>query len=186
MLKKFSTKDLVFLALMGSAWFVLDFLIGQWINALTGIFLAGAFLGSIVAGFFVVIMIKIRPKFGTFTIALLIFGLLAFPTGSSGPAGFWPKILINALTGFLGDLFILAMKYKNWAVFVAFYLLSAGLLYGLTGAMVLMGIPEAGKTLALLHFVVLGYWIIGSIGLWLGFRVYNRIKDKNIVKQLSS
>lgn len=180
------TKDLIFIALMGAAWFVLDYLIGQWINAVTGLFLIGAFLGSIIAGFFVVVMIKIRPKFWTFTLALLIFGLLAFPTGSSGPAGFWPKIIINALIGLIGDIFIKATRYKNWAIFVAFYILSAGLLYGLTFAMILMGVPEAGKTLSLMHFVVLGYWIIGSIGLWLGFRVYRKIKDKSLVRQISA
>lgn len=183
---RIKTKELIFLTLMGVAWFVLDFIVGQWVNALLNLYNIGAFLSSIIAGFFVIILVKIRPKFGTFSITLLIFGLLAFPTASSGPVGFWPKIIINFLVGFLGDIFMSAAKYKRWAVIASFYLLSTCLLYGLTFAMIAFGVPEAGKILSIMHFVALGYWIIGSLGLWLGFKVYNKIKDKNIVKQLQN
>ena len=178
MFKKISTRELVFLTLAGTAWFLLDLAIGLWINAVTGIFLLGSFLGAIISGFFVALLVKIRPKFFTFTITLLIFGLLALPTSSAGPAGFWPKILIEPLVGLLGDIFLKLAKYKRWSIFAAFYILSAGLLYSLTLAMIAMGIPEASKTLALLHFVTLGFWIIGTIGLLFGFYVYKKGHSK--------
>jgi hypothetical protein len=180
------TKELIFLTLMGVLWFLLDFIVGQWVNAVTGLFLIGAAVSSIVAGFFAIILIKIRPKFGTLTIPLLIFGILCIPTPSGGPVGFWPTAVINFLVGLIADAWLKATKYKNWAIITSFYILATLLLYSQTIVMVWMGIPESQKILSLMHFVVLGFWIIGSLGLWLGFKVYKKIKDKPIIRQISA
>lgn len=185
MFKSISTKELVFLTLMGVMWFVLDFIIGQWMNAITGLYMVG-FLSAIVSGFFGVMLAKIRPKFGSFTIALLIWGLLALPTASAGPVGFWPKVIIEVFVGFMADCWFFLARYRNWSVYVGFYIMVL-LLYGLSvSAMVLMGIPEADKILKMLPIVIVGFWIIGTIGLVLGFYVYRKIKDKNIVRQISA
>jgi len=180
------TKELVFLTLMGVLWFLLDFIVGQWVNAVTGLFLIGAAVSSIVAGFFAVILIKTRPKFGTLTIPLLIFGILCIPTPSGGPVGFWPTAIIDFVVGLVADAWLKATKYKNWAVIASFYILATLLLYSQTITMVWMGIPESGKILGVMHFVVLGFWVIGTIGLWLGFKTWNKIKDKRIITQISS
>ena len=186
MFKHISTKELVFITMMGVAWFILDFLVGQWVNALTGLFLIGAAVSSVVAGFFVVIMAKIRPKFGTFTLALLIFGLLALPTASAGPVGFWPKVVANFLAGFVGDSWFKFTKYKTWGIVVGFYVVATALLYLQTFSLIWFGIPEAGEILRIMPLVVLGFWVIGTLGLWLGFFVYRRIKDKHLVRQLQN
>ncbi len=186
MFKSMSVKELIFLTLMAVAWFLLDFLVGQWVNAATGLFLMGAAISSIVAGFFVVILAKIRPKFGTFTLVLLIWGLIALPTASAGPVGFWPKVPIEILAGLVGDLWFMLTRYKKWAIFLGFYIISAALLYMQTFALLLFNIPEAEQIFKLIHFVVLGFWLIGTIGLLLGFYTYKKIKDKRIVRQLQA
>lgn len=183
MFRRITTKELVFLVLMGVAWFVLDFIVGQWINVVTGLYMIG-FLAAIVSGFFGVILVKMRPKFLTFTITLLIFGLLALPTGSAGPAGFWPKVIIEIAVGLIADCWFYLTKYKNWSIITGFYI-TVLLLYGLSvGTMVLAGIPEAGKILKVLPFAIVGFWVIGSLGLWLGFYTWKRIQNKPIVKQI--
>ena len=121
MFKKISTKELIFLTLIGVMWFVLDFIIGQWMNAITGLFMIG-FLSAIVSGFFGVILVKIRPRFFSFTIVLLIFGLLALPTASAGPVGFWPKVIIEVFVGLVADCWFLLTKYKTWSIVVGFYI----------------------------------------------------------------
>jgi hypothetical protein len=179
-----STKELVYLSIMGAAWFVLDFIIGQWINVVTGMYMIG-FLAAIVSGFFGVILVKSRPKFFTFTIPLFIFGVLALPTGSAGPVGFWPKVAVEVIVGLIADSWFKMTKYKNWSIIIGFYIIVA-LLYGfMVGTMALMGIPEVGKIASVLPIAIPGFWVIGSIGLWLGFYIWRKIKDKAAVKQVT-
>jgi hypothetical protein len=183
--ERIKTKELIFLALMAVAWFTLDFIIGQWINAVTGLYMIG-FLAAIVSGFFGVMLVKIRPRFWTFTLTLLIWGLLALPTASAGPVGFWPKVLIEVFVGFVADCGFYIMRYKNWSICVGFYIIVL-LLYGLSiGSMVLLGVPEADKILKMLPMIILGFWIIGTIGLWLGFYTWRKIKNKPFVRQLQN
>ena len=116
----------------------------------------------------------------------MIFGLLALPTASSGPVGFWPKVPINLLAGLAGDAFFSFTKYKKWSIFVGFYIIATLLLYLQTFTLIAFGIPESAKILSIMHFVVIGFWIIGTLGLLLGFYTWEKIQNKNIIKQIQN
>ncbi len=184
MLSRFSTKELIFIAITATALFVVDFMAGAWVIALTGIPLSGSFISPIIAGFFVIFLIRTVPKFGTMTFSLFIFGMLALPTISAGPPGFWPKVIVEVLAGVSADTFLYLCRYKKWSIFVAFYVISTMLLYGLTFSMILMGIPESDKTLSIMPFVVLTWIAIGTVGLFLGLKSWERFKNYSIIKQI--
>lgn len=187
MFKKWKTKDLIVLSLLAASWIVLDLILASFLNVVTGVPLTSALITGMIAGFFMIIGIKISPKFGTLTILLTLFGLLELPTNLGGAPGFWPKILINGLSGLFGDIWLYFTGYKKkWNMFVGFYILAAVNLYTFLYFLIKFGIPNAEKTLAIGHFILMAYWVMGTIGILLGFLVWNKLKEKQIIKQLSN
>ena len=60
MFKSFTTKELVFIALMGAALFVINLILAAGIIAITGIPLSSAFVTGITVAIFVLLMVKIH------------------------------------------------------------------------------------------------------------------------------
>lgn len=185
MLKSFTTRELVFIALMAASLFVINFAMGSGIVVATGIPLSSAFVTAITIGLWVLLVIKIVPKFGTLTLFFLIYSILELPTTLGGAPGFWPKIPINAVTGLVGDLFLMLTKYRTWSIFVAFYVLALANLSTFLLFLWVLGLPGVEKTLAIFHILIIAYWVLGTIGILLGFVVHKRIKNKGFVRQIT-
>ena len=185
MLKHFTIRELVFIALMAAALFVLNLAIGAGVVAATGIPLSSGFVTAITMGIWALLLIKIVPKFGTLTMFFLIYSILELPTALGGAPGFWPKIPINAITGLVGDLFLMLTKYRTWSIFVAFYVLALANLSTFLFFLWVLGLPGIEKTLAIFHFLILAYWVLGTIGILLGFVIHKRIKDKRVIRQIT-
>lgn len=185
MLKTFNTKQLVFIALMSSLIFVINLIIGGAINSATGIPLSSAFFTSVVFGISVIVVTRIMPKFGTWTLLLLIYSILEIPTSLGGAPGFWPKIPINVITGILADITLYFVNYKKWGMFIAFYVLATVNMLAFAFFLLLLKIPGSEKLLNILYILIPAYCIIGTIGLFTGLTIWNRIKDKKIIKQIS-
>jgi hypothetical protein len=185
MLKSFKTKDFIVVALLAAAYIVMDLVFAAAVSSLTGIPLATAFVTGIIAGFFMLITIKLIPKFGSLTLLRTILAVLELPTSLGGAPGFWPKIIINALSGFLGDLWMKYTGYsKRWNLFIGFYIIAAVNLLTFVFFLVYMGIPNANKILGMVYYLIPTYWILGTAGILIGLGVWNKIKNKKIVLQL--
>src|SRR3989344_8268047 len=177
MFQKFTTRELVFIALMAASLFVVNLFLATGIIAVTGIPLASAFLTGITIGIWVLLMIKIVPKVGSLTLLFLIYSILEIPTSLGGAPGFWPKIPINAISALIGDLFLYFTNYRNWSIFVAFYVLAAVNISTFVYFLWLLGLPGVEKTLAIAHYLVLAYCVLGTVGILIGLKVYKRIKN---------
>jgi hypothetical protein len=185
MLKNWRTNDFVIVALLSAAYIVADLIFASAVVAVSGIPLSSALITGLIAGFFLLITVKLVPKPGAVTLLMALFAVMELPTSLGGAPGFWPKIPINVLAGLLGDVWLYFTGYhKRWNLFVGFYILAAVNLASFIFFLVLMKIPNAEKTLAIAHWLILVYWIIGTIGIALGLIVWNKIKDKKIVKSI--
>ena len=183
MLKKFSTKELVFIALIGTLLFLMELFI---VAALGVIFGAGVgFLA--VAVFWTAIAIfggLVVRKFGTFTMMAFIYSVLAIPTTVFGPPGIY-KIIPATLVGFLVDVSVSALRYRK-----AGYYLGAivGQVVGLllfAVAFLLLGFPGQAELFASLWFLIPLYAVEALLGCWIGILVNNKLKNKKILRQIS-
>jgi hypothetical protein len=183
MLKRFKTKELIVIALVGALLFLIEFLISSVISKVLGLPAVG-FLVVII--FWTAIALLggiIIKKIGTFTLMALIYSLLAIPTEVFGPPGIY-KIVPAVLVGGLIDLFVYLFRYKKWAYYIG---CSLGQLIGLflfIAAYFLLGFPGKEEMIASLWFLIASYGGLALIGAWLGFIIFNKIKNKTIIKQL--
>ena len=184
MFKQLTTKELVFISLMAASIFVINVLTGAGVVAATGIPLSSAFVTAITMGIWALLLFKIVPKPGTFTLFLLIYSILELPTFLGGAPGFWPKIPINVISGLLADVFLYSARYRTWSVYVAFYVIATANLLAFIFFLWLLGIPGVEKTIAIAHIIIIAYSVLGTIGILIGTAIYRRIKDKRIVMQI--
>lgn len=186
MLKRFLVRELIFITLMAAGLFITNMILASAIVVLTGIPLASALISGLMVAVFVAILVMTIQKFGSLTLFFLIYSILEIPTTLGGAPGFWPKIPINVISGLLGDIFLYFTRYKKWGMYIAFYVLAAINIYAFIFFLNLLGLPNAGKTLAISHYLVLAYWVLGTIGMFIGFKIWNKIKNKRIIKQITN
>ena len=185
MLKGFSTKELIFIALMSAFMFAADFVIAIGIVTATGIPLSGGIISVVVIGFFYSIILFSVKKFGTATLVALIYTALASPTASFGPPGAY-KLIIGLVLGLLVDIVLYFGNYKKFMYYIAIFFGFMIVAPVMLGMIILLGLPgaeELGKMVVILMFV---QGIEGVIGMWLGSRLYEKkLKNKRIFKQIS-
>lgn len=184
MLKKFKTKELVFIALMAVLLFVINFILGAWLNALTGIPFMNGVVTGITFGIFMAIMARTLPKFWTFTLFFLIYSLIELPTNLGGAPGFWPKIPINILTGLAADIFLFSFRYKRWSYYPGFIILSTVNLFAFIFFLNLLGMPGVRELLGIVWWLLPLYWILGSMGIIVGHRITDRLENNKTYLQI--
>lgn len=184
MLKKFKTKELVFIALIATLLFVINFLAGGALIAITGIPLMNGILTGITFGIFTIILFKAIPKFGTFTLFLLIYAILEIPTSLGGAPGFWPKIPINVISGLVLDIILLAFNYRKIIFYPAIYVLVVVNTLTFVWFLKMFNVPGVEKLIKILWWFIPLYWVLGTIGILIGLYIWNKIKEKNIIKQI--
>jgi hypothetical protein len=113
MLKGFSTKQLIFLALIGTLAFLVDVIVTYSFFFATGI----TGIGYIVTTFLFVVVLVIGSltikRFGAFTIMALVYSLLMFPI--QGPR----KIIVALIIGLVVDSILYISKYKRLGYYIA-------------------------------------------------------------------
>ena len=143
MLKSFTTKDLVFAALMGALMFVLSFAFGSVLNVATGNPAASGLASTFIQATIMTIAVLMVRRFGTITLMWLVYGLLAVPTNMLGamPAPF--KILLALGIGFIFDFVVWAGNYRKWSFFAGFLAMYAVLVPATLYIYITLGLPNA-------------------------------------------
>lgn len=184
MFRKFTSREMVFLALLAAANFVVSFIFGGAIVAATGIPLASGFFTGLTIGITAILAIRTVPKFGSLTLVFTIYSILELPTALGGAPGFWPKIPINAISALLGDIWLHFTKYRTWSVYPAFYVILTANLLLFAYFLWLLGLPGVEKLLAILYILLPVYWVIGTGGILIGFWLYGRLKNKRMFRMM--
>lgn len=183
----FTTKELIFLALAAALLFVLNFSIGAVVIAVTNIPLTSGFVTGITNMIVVTVVVMLLKRPGAATILCFIYSLIALPTPmAGGPPGFIWKVPLLTFGAFLFDLALLFIKNRKLAIIIGLPIMTVitNLLYVLT--FYLLGMPEYKKMLAFLPLLCVSFVLLGYLGMWIGFMIYNRIRHKKIVQQISS
>lgn len=185
MFKKFKTKELIFIAIMAALLFVINFVIGAWIVAATGVPGSSVLITGISNLIILTFVSLVIRKFGAATFLYFIYSIITLPTHlSGGPPGFLPKIPLMILLGLAFDIPNSIAKYRKIGfVFGMIAISIAGvILYPL--AYWLFDIPSLDKLIALIPIALIAYFVLGSIGIWLGFLLHKKLKNKHIFKQI--
>lgn len=185
MITKFKTKQLIFITLIGVLLFLMELLIATVLDVIIGVPGAGFLVVIIFFGALAVVGGLVVRKFGTFTLMSLIYSVLAIPTPVFGPPGFY-KVLAALVVGLFADVMVSIFGYRK----IGYYLgLVIGNLMGLVffaAAFVWLGFPESNQILSQFWFLFILYAIEAAIGVWLGFWIYGKIKNKKVVREISN
>ncbi len=187
MFKSFTIKGIVFIALMGALLFVVNFSLGAGIIVISGIPASSGFITGLTNLIFITLTALIIRKFGSVTLMYVVYGLLAIPTPMAGGApGLVWKVIPLIISAFLLEIPLYAAKYKKLGFIIGVPVLIVVGAISYVLFYVLLGLPEADKFLKAIPIMLVAFTILGYIGTWLGFVIYNKIKNKSFVRQLSS
>src|SRR3989344_7450991 len=184
MFKKFNTKELVFLAFMAAFLIALNLVIGT--AAATFSLEAGEFIGGITNAIVLTFVALTLNRFGAISIFYLIYSLLAlpFPLGG-GPPGFMLKIPLLVIPIIFFDLILYLTKFKKLGFVVGWPISIFALAIVHLLIFYLLEMPEFDKLLKALPILIIGLIVLGYLGIWIGFKIYNKLKDKRIIQQIS-
>lgn len=181
MLGGFSTQELTLVALTSAALFVMELVVTVALQALgvPGVdFLLIIVLWTTIAitgGLLV-------QRFGTYALMALIYSVLAIPTPVFGPPGAY-KVLAAVLVGLAIDGILSLTDHSRTGYYVA---AAVGQMLGMVlfaAAFILLGFPGTDKLLSSLHFLIPAYGVLALPGVWLGYALFRRVKDKGVIKQ---
>jgi len=183
----FKTKELIFIALMAAALFVVNLIIGSGIIAATGVPGASGFVTGLTNLIFITFTALVLKRFWSLTILYLIYGILAIPTPmAGGPPGFFWKIIPLVITAFIFEVVVRIFNYRKRGFVIA---LPAFVVVGISAYILtywILGMPELEKIIAVWPIMIALFVPLGYLGIWLGFKIYNRTKNKRVVYQITS
>jgi len=177
-------------AALGALRFVFS-LSGATLPGLIGIPGASGVINILWAGGFAALPCLITRRFGSSTIAGVVYGLLALPLPLSGPPGFLPKILIGATTGLMADLVfaVLGARIGDRASAV----LAGAAAQTLLGLEIvwfgqLLAIPGIEKLVHLqLSTIGIASTVVGgALSGYLGWLVFRSLRDSPVVRRMRS
>jgi len=185
MLNKFSTKELVFAALMGALMFVLSFVLGSGLNVAIGNPAASGLISCLVQSILMTIAVLMTKRFGITTIMFLVYGILAIPTNMLGNLPGIIKVPFALSIGLVFDIVVHIFKYKKWSFFAGFVVMYIFLVPATLVLYLALGMPGAEVLLKSAHYLFAIFLIESFIGIWLGMIIYGKIKDKTLIRQIS-
>lgn len=183
--KKWNTTKLIAAGSFGILSLVLQ-LPGVTIPAITGIPMSSV-INMFIAPVFIVMCLFVIDKFGAATIMLSVFGILALPLPLAGTPGFFPKVLIFIIGGLFADLIYYFFK-KN-KVFVSVLIgilipIYLGLgVYFVGNILGMPGLKQAAKFSFSPPMILISLLLVSGGG-YLGYLIYNKIKNTSIVKRI--
>jgi ABC-type thiamin/hydroxymethylpyrimidine transport system permease subunit len=180
--KKFTTHELTSIGLFGLLMFILSFLFGSTLNIITGNPAASGFITEIIQGIILTIAILIIKKFGTATIIWTIYGILSMPTNMFGGFPGPYKVILCLMLGILTDTVIYLFKYKKWSLYLT------GLINNIVGLPIILylylklNIPGAEIFIKYWPIIITFFFIEFCLGIWIGLKILNKIKNKRVIK----
>lgn len=183
MFKKFTTKDLVFAALMGALMFVLSFVFGSVLNVALGNPAASGFASTFIQAIIMTVAILITRKFGIVTIMWLIYGVLAIPTNMLGGLPGPLKIALAFGIGFIFDFVVSIGRYRKIALFLGFVAMYLALVPAMLYIYIKLGLPQADVLLKTAPILFAIFLVESFVGIFIGLYIFKRIKDKAFVRQ---
>lgn len=183
--KSFNTKELAFIGLMGALMFALSFLFGSALNIATGNPAASGFITQIIQGIILTVAVLTTRKFGTATYMWLIYGILAIPTNMWGGLPGMYKVLISLATGLIFDTVIYLFRYKIRGLFAGSITTYIVLVPVLLWFYTQLNIPGAEKVLKYWPIMIVIFFALFSFGIWVGLKIFNRIKNKRTIKLIT-
>lgn len=184
MLKGFTTKQLIFITLISVLSVVFGYMFGV-LNVITGIPLVAA-VNGLIATILATYLFLIIRKTGVIFLFYLIHGVLIIPSPAIGPPGIY-KLFVMILIALVIEIILLVFgKRIKLGVPVAMaigLMLVPILTFYIASA---MNVPNMEKTLPFLPPILATALVFGLLGSWLGFKLYNKLKNKRILRQISS
>jgi len=163
-------------------------MLGSVITAVTGVpAVSGGMIISVLGGMVLSFCCLSIGLFGYASFAGLIYGILALSFPAMGPPGFLPKVLIGLAGGFVADLCWILLR--RWRL--AGSLIAGGASQGVIGGLIIvMGlifrIPGIEKAVKMKWLAVGGGFVLGAIGGFLAFIVFQNLKNTKVIQRLNS
>jgi hypothetical protein len=185
MLKGFKTKDIILIVLLAVFMFIVDLLIVAPINTISGVHGMGFLIDVIFINALVTVSAIILKRFFSMTLLSTLYGVLVIPTMIMGPPTPF-KVILGVMIGITADIVIWIFRYKKIGFILGVAIANAisypvGYYIGL-----LLGVPGTEELGKVVWFLTLAVLLLGILGDWLGILLYNRIKDKTLVRQLEN
>jgi hypothetical protein len=145
------------------------------------------FLSTLIHTSIAIICLMIINKFGSASLMFAIYGFLAIPFNILGTPGFLLKIPITLGIGIISDVLYSFLKRNK---LVASLLIGGTYPYYFVVVMTFVAeiynIPgfEGQKKLLFTPFIVFGSIILGAIEGYVGYIIYQKIKNTSIVKRI--
>lgn len=182
----FTIRQMIFIALSAALLFVMNFSLGAGVIAATGIPGSSALVDGVTNLLVITFASLVVRRFGVMGTLYFIYGIIALPTHmAGGPPGFVPKIFLLAGSALVYDAIVYGFNFqrKGFIIGLPILLLGGFALYVATYS--LLGMPEADKLLKAMPILIGAFLPMGYAGMWLGFKLYDRMKDKQLVRQIS-
>lgn len=182
--KKFSTKALTFLGMMGALMFVLSFVFGGLLNTVTGNPAASGFITQIIQGVIIAVVFSTLPRFWTVTIIYVIYGVLSIPTNMWGGLPGPYKVVMSLLLGLIFDVMFRLFKYRKVGLFVAAAVSWTILTPIYLQFYKILKIPGSEKVLKYWPVMLFAFCVELCIGMAIGLKIFKRIKDKKTIQMV--
>ncbi len=183
-LKHFSTKQIIFLAIIGALLFVMDFFVSG-ISTIVGVPFVGGLINTLFFVGLATIGGLIVRRFGAYTLMAFIYGVLAIPNNTFGPPGVY-KIIIVLFLGLVADIIIFAFGYRVIGYYFSLTIANVlGIPVGLFTFRYL-NFPGADELAKIIWLLMIIYAVESIIGAWVGIKLYEKkISKMNVVRQIS-
>lgn len=169
-------------------------LAGGVLNAATGIAGTGGLINIFVQGGLTTFVVLAVRQFGSATVAWLVLSSLAIPLPIIGPAGFFLKIFNGLFIGICSDITFLLFKRRERlagiltgavnTVAAGFALLIILGLFGVKWLAIAEKLSELLVTFPGALILLLLSFIVGMLPGYLGWVLYDRIKNTTVVKRI--
>jgi len=162
-------------------------LVGAGFQAATGLVGLGGITNGFLTPAMVMFCLLTINQFGAATIMLTLHGILVLPLPISGTPGFLGKVPIQFVGGLLADiLYLFLRKNKKRASLIIGGVLMLYLGFAIVQAGQFFKIPGIEWTAKMFYTppVLALAVIVGAIGGYLGFYIYEKIKNTSVVKRI--
>lgn len=163
---------MAFALTIGAVAFAVAFVLGTPLNLALGPAMGGL-VNAVLTAIIITVGCKALEKFPYATIIWFAFSLPAIVTLTMGPPNVF-KPLIAILTGLTMEFLFFLLGRKIWSYFIVGFLSSIVMTTGILASMLVLGlsIEAAEKLMTRLWFVLPIYGLLGGLGMYLGFRLF--------------
>jgi len=184
--KKWNTTNLIVTGSL-SILSVLLLMIGSTIAVVTGVPLAGGFINVLIHPIMTVLVLLIIDNFGSGILYQSIIGLFSIFLPMAGTPGLILKLPLYLIAGILNDGIYISLKNKKrMSSMIVGGVNQLYFLFGIVFMGKLVNMPGIEKTIDLFlnPLMVVATLLAGTIGGYIGYFIYNKIKNTTVVKRI--